>query len=346
MLNLSRGLLSHKVDVDLVLVKRAGEFINDVPDGVRVVPLSARHWSLALPAYSNYLRNTRVDAVISVGESINLLSMAADEVCPSGVPLFVCLQNTLSAHVETYKQPTRAAVRWVLRERLRNTAGVIAVSEGVARDVAQYASLDATKVRVIFNPIITPEMRLASLEKPDHPWLAERSIPVFVNVGRLMPQKDQESLIRGFSLLRRRQRSRLLLLGRGPEHEKLRLLATALGVDADVGFLGFVKNPFSYMRACDAVVLSSVHEGLPSVLIEALACDARIISTDCPSGPREILRGGSLGTLVPMRNPQALADAMERELNSPRIRRLPEAWTRFTVAGIADEYLSFMFGRR
>ena len=141
------------------------------------------------------------------------------------------------------------------------------------------------------------ELAQASLQ---HPWFADGEPPIVLSVSRLMgPQKDPATLLRAFALVRKQRSVRLMLLGDGPERASLERLASDLGVSTEVEFSGWVDQPYNYMRRAGVMVLSSLWEGLPTVLIEALACGCKIVATDCPGGSTEILGHGKIWSTGP-----------------------------------------------
>ncbi|MCZ6872143.1 MAG: glycosyltransferase, partial [bacterium] len=191
-----------------------------------------------------------------------------------------------------------------------------------------------------------PETRKKVQAPLVHPWFEPGCPPVLLAVGRLAKQKDFGTLLRAFARLRRSQPARLLILGEGPERPALETLVRELGLEQDVRLPGFVDNPYAYMARASAFVLSSLWEGLPTVLVEALFCGAPVVATDCPSGPREILRGGELGGLVPMRDPVALADSMQMALAGKIPRPTRESWQSYTVETVVDRYIAILFGEQ
>jgi glycosyltransferase involved in cell wall biosynthesis len=211
----------------------------------------------------------------------------------------------------------------------------------VAGELERLAHLPRHKIAIIHNPVIGADFAARSQMRIDHPWLVPRDHAVFVSAGRLVPQKDHDTLIRAFALHRRRKPSRLLILGNGDRREHLETLARELGVADAVDFLGFQANPLPYLRQADAFVLSSRSEGFGNVLVEALGCGTPAISTDCRHGPSEILDGGRYGALVPPLDPVAMAAAMDG-IEALR-RRCPPAMLReraeaFTTTGSAARY--------
>jgi glycosyltransferase involved in cell wall biosynthesis len=161
---------------------------------------------------------------------------------------------------------------------------------------------------------------------------------VLIAVGRLQIQKDYPTLLRAFAQVRQKRPVRLLILGEGKERPMLEELIKTLGVEEDVSLPGFVMNPFAYMARASLFVLSSRWEGLPTVLIEAMCCGTPVVSTDCPSGPREILREGQYGQLVPVGEPTALARAIETTLDAKASSPPPESWRPYELDTVVSQY--------
>lgn len=215
---------------------------------------------------------------------------------------------------------------------------VIAVSREAASDLTERLRLSPGQVRMIYNPVITPALFEQAKEAVEHPWFAPGQPPVVLSAGRLCEQKDFPTLLRAFAQVRAHTRSRLVILGEGPERLSLERMASDLGLRASVLLPGFVANPYAYMARAATYVLSSKWEGLPTVLIEALACGAPVVSTDCPSGPREILQDGKYGRLVPVGDADALAQAIEANLYDGKGNAPPENWSAFHTEQAAAEY--------
>jgi len=224
-------------------------------------------------------------------------------------------------------------------------ARVVAVSRGAADDLARTSGFPREQIHVIYNPVITPSVVALARQKPGHPWLACPGPPVILGVGRLTRQKDFPTLLRAFAEVRRVRPARLIILGEGEERAALEALAGELGVANDVMLPGFITDAVTYMAASALFVLSSAWEGLPTVLIEALAAGTRVVSTDCPSGPREILQDGRLGALVPVGDVIALAEAMRQALDQPGNAAPSTALVPFTLDAAVDHYLGLIEGR-
>jgi len=227
---------------------------------------------------------------------------------------------------------------------------IIAVSNGVADDLSHYAGIPRERITTIYNPIVSPTLLSQAKALLDHPWFQPFAPPVVLGVGRLHEQKDFPTLLKAFACVRAKQEAHLMILGEADAKRaqlltELMTLATQLGIADDVALPGFVPNPFAYMARAAVFVLSSAWEGLPSVLIEALACGCPVVSTACPSGPVEILENGKYGPLVPVGDDVALADAILSVLHTPPNRD----WLRtrgaiFSVDCAADQYLAMLLG--
>jgi glycosyltransferase involved in cell wall biosynthesis len=220
--------------------------------------------------------------------------------------------------------------------------GIVAVSEGAADDLARTTALPRARISVLDNPIVTPELRALAAAPLDHPWFRPGEPPVILGVGRLSKQKDFPSLLRAFAAVRRAREARLLILGEGEERSSLTALITELGLVEDAALAGFVENPFGYMARAAVFVLSSAWEGSPGVLVQALACGARVVATDCESGPREILQNGRFGSLVPTGNVAALGAAILAAIDAPKAKLPEDALYRFSQDAAVDGYLQVL----
>lgn len=342
-LKLAEGLVHRGFDVDLVLAAAEGPRMAEVPPEVRVVDLAARRVATSVPALVRYLRRESPLAMACVLDHANVAALLASRVARYAGRVVVVEQNTLSLAAANGKT-RRARLMPLLVARVYPWADyVVGVSVGVVDDLVRHADLDPEKVRVIFNPIISPDLAQRAREPVDHPWLANGT-PVFVAAGRLQPQKDFPTLLRAFARVVESRPARLVVLGEGPERARLEALVSELGLGDSVELPGATSNPYAFMARAVAFVLSSRWEGLPTVLVEALSCGVPVIATDCPSGPREILAGGEFGELVPVGDVGALTLAMNAAL-SGRIARPPrESWQPYELDRVVDEYVELMVG--
>jgi glycosyltransferase involved in cell wall biosynthesis len=222
---------------------------------------------------------------------------------------------------------------------------VIAVSDGVADHIARLTGMPRERITTIYNPVVTTELLEKARKPVDHPWLAPGQPPVVLGVGKLKIQKSFRTLIRAFARVRAARPARLVILGEGARRRALEALVDELGLREDVALPGYVANPWAWMARAAVFALSSRWEGLPGALIEAMACGCPVVSTDCPSGPAEILQGGAYGPLVPVGDAGALADAILALLEAPPDRaRLRARAAMFCVDPAVDRYLAVLLG--
>ena len=231
---------------------------------------------------------------------------------------------------------------WLMKIFYPRADGVVAVSKGVADDLARVIKLPRQRITVIYNPVVTPELLQKAQEPIDRPWFRPGEPPVILGVGRLTRAKDFPTLIRAFALVRKEHPARLIILGDGEERHELEELSRKLGIAGDVDMPGFVDNPFSYMRRSAVFVLSSAWEGFGNVLVEAMACGCPVISTDCPSGPVEILENGKYGKIVAVGDAVELAAAMAATLDAPKSPNVAQRAQNFGVEQAVERYLKVL----
>ncbi len=338
--NLARGLVEAGFPVDMVLVKAKGDHIKSIPPQVRVVNLGTSHTSTSLLALVRYLRRERPAALLAAKDRAIKTAVLARALAQVDTRLAGRLGTTVSAALEG-----RSRLRkWVwyagMRLFYRFVDRIVAVSQGVADDVMRITGLPTERVKVVRNPVWTPDLLERAGQPVDHPWLSDSGVPIIIGAGRLTRQKDFPTLLRAFARLREAQPCRLILLGEGQQRTMLESLAAELGVADDVSLPGFAPNPYAYLARASLFVLSSAWEGSPNVLTEALTLGIPVVATDCPSGPREILEGGRYGKLCPVGDVEALARAMRETLQDPLPPEvLREAVRAYTVATSTEGYL-------
>lgn len=341
-LKLANTLARSGREVDLVLPRATGPFLAEVDPAVRVVDLQAKRVLTSLPGLVRYLRRERPTAMISALNYVNIIAIWARTVARVGSVLVVTERNILTRSAERLPPNRRSLMPHLMRWFYPRADAVVAVAQGVKDDLVEFVGLSPTHVGVIYNPIVTEELLRRAAEPVSHPWLLEGATPVILGVGSLTPQKDFPTLIRAFKEVTRTRAARLLILGEGPDREGLERLVDQLDLAESVDLAGFEPNPYPSLSAAAAFVLSSRWEGLPGVLIEAMACGAPIVATDCHSGPREILNDGEYGALVPVGDVAAMASALESVLSGDAGRPPPESWERFDAHRVAGEYLNLV----
>lgn len=344
MLNLAQGLAEEGCAVDLVVAQREGAYVTQVPATVRLIDLGAGQiaggWRTMrrLPALVRYLRKERPVALLAALSEANLVAVVAWRL--AGIPGRVVIneQNTLSlSALDSPNRLMRFAPSFA-RHLYGQADSVVGVSQGVADDLVQQVKVPAHRVRVIHNPGITPTVRAKAQALPDHPWLRPGEPPVVLGVGRLTKQKDFPTLIQAFAQVYKTHAARLIILGEGGDRPQLEAQICAAGLQEVVSLPGFTENPYAYMARARVFVLSSLWEGLPTVLVEALYCGAGLVATDCPSGPREILAHGKYGYLTPVGATDAIADAIRKILDGNAPHPPTESWQPYTLESVVAQY--------
>lgn len=346
--NLCEGFLALGYTVDLVLVRDRSKHLAALPEGIRVVKLDCSHTATSLLPFMRYLRSEKPDAVLSAKNRGNQIALVARAFSGVRTRLVARMDTTVSAALEKKGGGGLRKLLWYppMRFFYGRADAIVAVSKGVAEDLSRITGLPVERITVVPNPVITPKIFTMAQEPVDHPWFRDSTIPVLIGIGRLTQQKDFHTLLRAFAQVRRERPCRLLILGEGGDRPSLEKLARELGVSEDLDLHGFVSNPYAFLKRSTLFVLSSAWEGSPTVLTEALALGIPSVSTDCPSGPREILDGGRLGPLVPVGDVNALARGILTALDAPpESSALQAAAADYTIEESSRRHLRLLLGR-
>lgn len=313
---LAKGLMALGHEVDYVTFDSDSPMIDVAPPGLRIIDLGQtiqgsglrRYLSLIL-AYRRYLKQEKPDHVISTYEQANLIAVIARLMTSHRHKLVLTRQALLDNNI--VGDEAKPGVRFLFRWLYPRADFIVGDSHALASHFRQHVPASAAgKVQGIYNPVLTDEIFERACEAVDEPWLVEKQAPVIIGIGRYAYQKNFDMLIRAFALVREKADCRLILIGDGPDKQQLEALIDELDLCESVKLQPIVTNPYPWYALADVYALSSHYEGLPTVVIEALALDCRLVSTDCPTGPREILEDGKLGALVPPGDAQAFADAL------------------------------------
>lgn len=317
-INLANELAKLGYPTSLVVISRHGPLRAQVLPGVTVHDLNLSKAVRAVYYLAKLLRMKTPDIFISNQTHLNVLSVLAHKLARSSSELLIVEHNHMSSVVQH-------ANNWV--DRLRpfwakifypHANRVLAVSEGVANDLAQLSGIQRKDIHVVINSILPPSFEKQERAILTHPWFTEHIHPVIVGMGRLSIQKDFKTLIRSVAKANEIRPIHLAIFGEGEQRSDLAALAAELGIEDKLWMPGYVEDPFSYITQADIFILSSIWEGFPSVLVEAMACGTSVLSTDCPAGPREILADGKYGKLVPVGDVAAMADGILDALSKPQ----------------------------
>ncbi len=345
--------------VKFIVVERDGHLAGMIP-GTEVIELRPGFKKLLFPfvskkrkielcdtALAKFLKDAecqhQVDILLSAANHVNITAISAKLLSATTIPVVLRISNHLSASLQGQKSRKKEKRFKKACCRYPRADGFIAVSKNIAEDTSEALNIPPKRIKVIYNPTFTPELLSRANETVQHPWLRKRpnDPPVILGAGRLVPQKNFDLLIKAFKIALQNRALRLIILGEGKDRPKLEALVSALGMEDRVDLPGFVENPLAYMARADIFCLSSRFEGLPGVLIEAIATGCPVVSTESPGGTSEILDNGRYGLLVPVEDEQALSDAMlkalDTEWNSEELKRRAAT---FSVDRAAEEYLN------
>jgi glycosyltransferase involved in cell wall biosynthesis len=339
MVTLANALAERRFAVDFVLWTEGGAFRGLLSANVNVVALGTYNPLKLVFGFARFLKTYKPEVVISalfVGNIIAALAKAASRsrahlILTEHVPIGTYLRNES-------RLLRRVCVPPLMRSTYPAAQDIVAVSRGAAQALAPVLGKTASRrITVIYNPIDLARIEaMASADEKSASWTE----PTIINVGRLIEQKDQQTLIQAFAKVRSRRTCRLVILGEGEKRATLAALARKLGVGSDVSMPGFVANPYSWMRRSAVFVLSSKFEGLPTVLIEAMQCGVPVISADCPSGPAEILEDGRWGSLFRPGDVDALASAIEDALDGKLVADVRQRAADFSVDAAVSRYVA------
>jgi glycosyltransferase involved in cell wall biosynthesis len=331
MLDLAKALHQQGLPVEFWLAQRTGSLLADVPADLPIRELGGGGVLRSLWPLIRQLKRRRPRVLLSAMTHTNVVALLAAAL--SAVRLRVVISERAAPRGQFAAESVQIALllrllMWWLYPR---AAAVVCVSQGVVQELITELRLPAARLCCIPNPVDLPELRTRGAEPLKHVWLRAGGPPVILAVGRLVSQKDFPTLLQAVRVIRQQRPVRLVILGEGPLRQALEAQIRSLALDDAVALPGFCPNPMAWMARVQLVVLSSRSEGLPGVLLQAMACGTPVISTDCPHGPREILENGRWGTLVPVGNPEALAEAILVHLKSASPTPMPDATGRITL---------------
>ena len=373
MITLCNALADRGVRCELLLRKKEGPLLGELSDAVEITllpTLGRRHWMPAvaklgrsspallsyllaksppgfvrrLPALRDYLRKEQPDALLSTLTGNNLLTVWAGALAKVPTRMVLRIATTLSADFAGDKRASPPASPALLRQWYPQAHKIVCVSEGVKEDLEGFVGEPLAKLETIYNPLDLERIARLSKAPVTHPWLQDGGPDCIVALGRLEPAKDYATMLRAFARLNSERPARLIILGEGSQRDMLTALASELGVAARVDLHGDVANPFPFLARGDLYVLSSAYEGCPNALMEAMACGCRMVSTDCPSGPRELLRDGEIGPLAPVGDAEGLAAAMASALAAtPAPGRIAAQAAKYDLRAVLERYVGVLF---
>jgi glycosyltransferase involved in cell wall biosynthesis len=341
-ISLSNHWATQGFRVSFALMKMEGDLIDVVNANVSLVDLSARRIRQVPLSLARAIRNHQPDVTIAAMWPLTTAAVLGWILGGKQGKLFLSDHTTLSLANPHETSTSLRMLAWSMRLSYRFASGLIAVSEGVRQDMCRLCGLDSSRIRVIYNPAAKGvEVDDSLRADPSGLWSGHAGLKILA-VGMLKTQKDHETLLRAFAILPTSLDAQLVILGEGPLREYLTLLAEELGIVDRVSMPGFVLDPYPWFSTADLFVLSSRWEGFGNVIVESLECGTPVVSTDCASGPSEILDHGRYGVLVPVQDHIKMANAIEVSLfNRPDRDTLRQRAKKFSVESVSQEYMDY-----
>ncbi len=344
MVNLADAFHNLGCRVHLLIDKPKGPYLEQLHPSVKVIRLPTSHPVAGVPAMGRYLLQHKPDAILTPNVRHTALALRTRRLVRHPMRIYVNVHNTYSKTFRSLSLRKREKRIGKINTLYPRCNGIIPVSRGVADDLCALTKVPRQLMTTIYNPVVTRKLEEMATKAVDHPWLKDNERPIILGVSRLEKAKNLPLLISAFEQVRQQLPCRLMLIGDGTQYATIEARARASRFSGDITLTGHQVNPYNYMKNASLFVLSSSWEGFGNSLVEAMATGTPVVSTDCPSGPREILDNGRYGQLVPVGNETSLARAMLETLRSPLPGSvLKQAAERFRDTEIAKQYLQ-LFG--
>jgi glycosyltransferase involved in cell wall biosynthesis len=345
MSNIANKFSENDYTVDVVLVSKSGIYLNNLSSKIRVINLNRGRSIFSIFALARYLRKNKPKALLSAIDYINVIAIVAHTISLSKAKLVVSERADPASNKKYMNFGPQKIVFLLMKILYPLVDKIICISNGIKKELISNYNVSPSKAIVIFNPIDIEQVNFdKKLPSAMDELCRDYSGMFIIGSGRLVHQKDFSTLIRAFSLVREQKNCKLIILGEGVLLDSLSSLASELNILNDVEFVGFVDNPYPFYYHSDVFVLSSIFEGFGNVLIEAIACNCKIVSTDCPYGPSDILENGKWGALTEVSNVETMADAILNELSKPADGNITTRALDFNISDVYREYESVCFG--
>ena len=337
--NLINGFKDKNYHLELLLTSSSAT--DYIPANLTVIDFNCYRAVKSLSKLIKYLRDKKPKVLLSAIYHTNIIAAIAVILARSQTRLVISEHIALTPELNQKNRFKKNLIKILIYFFFKRANKIVAVSQGVAKNLETF--VDKDKIELIYNPVINNELSILANEPVRHRWLDNKVCPVIIGAGRLTAQKDFATLIKAFRLVREKINCKLLILGEGPQKTYLEDIIKKLGIQNDAEMTGFIRNPYPYFVKADVFVLSSIWEGFGNVLVEALFLNLPVISTNCPSGPSEILQNGALGILTPIKNEVIMSENILKVLRSPRTKTNTDDLKPFTTDLAVQKYLKILF---
>ncbi|NNE35308.1 MAG: glycosyltransferase, partial [Rhodothermales bacterium] len=344
---LANEMVDRGYRVDIILLKSGGRFSDGLSEKVNVINFDLKYAWGGAPRLASYIRRERPDIVISSFDPTNVIAIVGWLFSLKSSKMMVRTHG----HLSRYILDTSSRYQWMLPLLIRRLYPLVdfrvAVSDGVADDLAGFTGISRDSITTIYNPVVRDRFNTPPEEITSHAAKWKPDAKIILGVGRLSIDKNFALLIRAFASVRQRIPSaRLVIVGEGSQRPVLEKMIADRGLTNHAELPGFINNPWPYYSTADVFVSTSNHEGFGNAIVEAMACGCPVVCTDCPSGPREILDDGEYGTLVPVDDVGALVTAILNALECTHdTTAAADRSAYFSVQKSTDNYLGMIFSK-
>lgn len=353
MINLARGLVDKGVNIDFIICDARGEMLSDIPEKCNIVDYEKQKYYGDLKVATSFFEILRYmkehpETVMIGAPGLAGTILAFAKILRKKSRVLVIFDNKCS--LLKGKSIYHTIIYYINKIILTKVDGIVAAHRAASEDIIEHCNIPKSKMHVIYHPLIDFKRIKEAIAEIEHPYIGMKNeYKLLIAVGRIVPEKDYINLVSAFSKLRKNIKVKLIILGEGPLKEDIQAHIRSCGVEEDVELFGYTSKVFEFMKAADAVVLSSKQEAFGNVLIEALACGVPIIATDCESGgPRDILDGDNAafyGALCQPNNSSQLANAIETVLSTEYdLKVLKQRADLFTIEHSSEQYLKIIRG--
>ena len=341
--NIANGFVENGIRVEMLLGRKQGVYLELLHPSIHVTEVGSTH-------FIGYLRHFRR---VFKKSSYSHIFTASHYVSAAAIIVKKSAQITAKIYqTHHYSHPAKRELRYLKGDLLLKTLyyvtapfadKIIAVSNGSLEWLRRFSHRELPQALVIYNPVFDDIIFSHAKEEVDFPVDIEAKT-ILLNVGRLTEQKDQLTLLKAFNIYRTENpNSILFILGIGPLKNELQAFIDQHQLQGHVRLEGFHTNPFKWMSKCDLFILSSKYEGFGNVIVEAMALGKTVVSTDCPSGPAEILNSEKLGYLCPTQDPVSMAATISKALKSPLDETiLRRSAMKYSVTNIIKQYIDIL----
>lgn len=336
--------LSDTARISFISLTGGDDLRPELRGSIRVVSLGKKKSLSAIPALLKFIRKEKPDVLISTQIHVNLIAVLMKVLFRTKTKIILREATSAGSQFMIYRDMKSRLVKTAVRLLYPRADAVVAICEAVKHNLVEHHFIKPSQASVIYNPVLNGYFREGIKHDAGHAFF-HAGVPVIVSVGRLAPLKNFTLLIEAFALLEKNLDARLIIIGEGEEREKLSVLIRKYKLEEKIFLAGKIINPYPFVKKSSVYALTSLFEGLPNALIEAMACGIQLVSVDCPGGSAEVLMNGKLGRLVEMNNPQALATAIREVCRNPVDKSvLMESANRFEAHRTGAAYIKLIQG--